>query len=68
MEFLLETNSKYVNLDISQIGIENFKNRFPTITSLCAENNVDISSGLIPVVPAEHYFMGGIKVLKPVKK
>lgn len=59
---MLETNSKYVNLDISQIGIENFKNRFPTITSLCVENNVDISSGLIPVVPAEHYFMGGIRV------
>ncbi|MBQ8636051.1 L-aspartate oxidase [bacterium] len=56
-----ETNVEYVNLDISQIGIEKFRLRFPTITSLCAENNVDISEGLIPVVPAEHYFMGGIK-------
>ncbi len=55
------TNSEYVNLDISQIGIEKFKQRFPTITSLCKENNIDISNGLIPVVPAEHYFMGGIK-------
>jgi len=55
------TNSEYVNLDISQIGIENFKKRFPTITALCAENNIDISNGLLPVVPAEHYFMGGIK-------
>lgn len=57
-----ETNCEYVNLDISQIGIEKFRRRFPTITSLCEENNIDLSSGLIPVAPAEHYFMGGIKV------
>ncbi len=56
-----ENNADYVNLDISQIGIEKFKKRFPTITSLCMENNIDLSFGLIPVRPAEHYFMGGIK-------
>ena len=55
------TNSDYVNLDISQIGIENFKLRFPTITKSCLDNNIDISSGLIPVAPVQHYFMGGIK-------
>ncbi len=55
------TGAEYVNLDISQIGIEKFKQRFPTITSLCEENGIDLSQGLIPVVPAEHYFMGGIK-------
>jgi len=55
------TNSQYVNLDISQIGIENFRLRFPTITKLCLENNIDLSSGLIPVSPVQHYFMGGIK-------
>ncbi len=59
---LAETNSEYVYLDISSIGIEKFKKRFPTITSLCEENNIDISTNLIPVAPAEHYFMGGIKV------
>lgn len=56
-----ENNFKYVNLDILQIGIENFKRRFPTITSLCEEYNIDLSDGLIPVAPAQHYFMGGIK-------
>ena len=61
MEQMKSTNANYVNLDISQIGIEKFKNRFPTITKLLDENNIDIDSGLIPVVPAEHYFMGGIK-------
>ena len=57
-----ENGFEYVNLDISQIGIEKFKQRFPTITSLCLENGVDLSNGLIPVAPAQHYFMGGIKV------
>lgn len=56
-----DNDMEYVNLDISQIGIEKFKKRFPTITQLCNENNIDLSLGLIPVVPAEHYFMGGIK-------
>ena len=59
---MTKNNDSFVNLDISQIGIDKFKLRFPTITKLCEENNIDISSGLIPVVPAEHYFMGGIKV------
>lgn len=56
-----KTSSEYVNLDISQIGIENFKRRFPTITGLCKENQIDINTGLIPVAPVQHYFMGGIK-------
>ncbi|MBR2068821.1 MAG: L-aspartate oxidase [Candidatus Gastranaerophilales bacterium] len=55
------TNAQYVNLDISQIGIEKFKQRFPTITKICLENNIDLSTGLIPVTPVQHYFMGGIK-------
>lgn len=59
---LEQNNDKYVNLDISQIGIEKFRKRFPTITSLCKENGVDLSDGLIKVTPAQHYFMGGIKV------
>lgn len=57
-----ENNCEYVNLDISQIGIEKFRQRFPSITALCEENGVDLSTGLIPVAPAQHYFMGGIMV------
>lgn len=57
-----KTDTEYVNIDISQIGIEKFKQRFPTILSLCKDNNIDVESGLLPVIPAQHYFMGGIKV------
>ena len=51
----------HVFLDISQMGIEFFRRRFPNISKSCEENGIDISDGLIPVAPAAHYFMGGIK-------
>ena len=56
-----KNNDDNVFLDISQMGIEFFRNRFPNISKKCEENGVDISDGLIPVAPAAHYFMGGIQ-------
>lgn len=35
--------------------------RFPTISNRCKENGIDISSMSIPVAPAAHYSMGGVK-------
>ena len=35
--------------------------RFPTISNRCKENGIDITSSLIPIAPAAHYSMGGIK-------
>ena len=57
-----ETNEDCVYLDISEIGFEEFKLRFPTITQYCLENGVNLENNLIPVSPAAHYLMGGIKV------
>lgn len=57
-----KTDAKNVFLDISPIGLDKFKNRFPSITSICIEAGVDLNDGLIPVSPAAHYFMGGVKV------
>lgn len=57
-----ETNEECVYLDISEIGLEEFELRFPTITQYCKENGVDLTTNLIPVSPAAHYLMGGIKV------
>ncbi len=56
---MLKTEEKYVNLDTSNIK-EDIAIRFPTIYNHCIEHNVDLSKGLIPVVPAAHYFCGGI--------
>ena len=35
--------------------------RFPNIANKCLEHGIDISKDFIPVAPAAHYFMGGIK-------
>ncbi|MCD8024979.1 MAG: L-aspartate oxidase, partial [Candidatus Gastranaerophilales bacterium] len=57
-----KTGENFVYLDISDIGIEKFKTRFPSITKYCDDNGIELNKNLIPVAPAVHYFMGGIKV------
>lgn len=45
-------------IDIS--SIQYFEKKFPTITKLCRENEIDLQTGLIPVTPGSHFLMGGI--------
>lgn len=52
----------YVYLDISHLSSEYVKSRFPSIYKECLLQGVDITKAPIPVSPAQHYFMGGIKV------
>jgi L-aspartate oxidase len=56
------TNSSNVYLDVTFMNEDFLKNRFPTIYEKCLENGINISKEPIPVSPAQHYFMGGIKV------
>jgi L-aspartate oxidase len=49
-----------VYLDISMI--DNFQERFPTITKRCQSYGVNIERGKLPVVPGAHFLMGGIQV------
>ncbi|MBW8349867.1 L-aspartate oxidase [Bacillus sp. IITD106] len=48
-----------VYLDIR--NLKHFENRFPSITTMCVQNRIDLSEGKIPVVPGSHFLMGGIK-------
>lgn len=57
-----QSGDSCVYLDITDIGVEKFKERFPAITKYCEENGVDLDKKLIPVSPAAHYLMGGVKV------
>lgn len=57
-----KTNTPYVYLDISFLNSEYLKNRFSTIYNKCLEKGTDITKEPIKVSPAQHYFMGGIKV------
>lgn len=50
-----------VFLNATGIGEEKLLKRFPTIAKKCAEYGIDITTDLIPVAPAAHYFMGGVK-------
>jgi L-aspartate oxidase len=59
---LKELGEKEVYLDCSPIGEKGFKEEFPTIYSACKELNIDPFKEGIPVLPAAHYFCGGIDV------
>ena len=61
-EEMKKTNSNNVFLDVSFMEKSFLKKRFPNIYNKCLEEGIDISKETIPVAPAQHYFMGGIKV------
>ncbi len=57
-----QEGSEYVMLDARTIKGIKLEDRFPGIYEKCAEVGINIEKELIPVVPAAHYFCGGIKV------
>jgi len=59
--------SKHVWLNLSKISVQEIKEHFPNIYKHCLENGYDITKDSIPVVPSQHYFMGGIWVDKVSK-
>ena len=48
--------------DMRPLGEETIMKHFPNIFHRCVEEGFDPRKEPIPVVPAQHYFMGGIKV------
>ncbi|MGG3839000.1 L-aspartate oxidase [Paenibacillus thiaminolyticus] len=55
------TKSTFVYLDITHETEAMVKHRFPTIYDTCLQYGLDLTSDWIPVSPAAHYMMGGIK-------
>lgn len=55
--------SDHVRLDLRTVegGAETIRSHFPGILKRCREEGYDPLSEPIPVVPAQHYFMGGIR-------
>ena len=51
----------HVLLDVTHLPAETVRNRFPTIFRFCLDNDLDITVSPIPVAPAAHYMMGGVK-------
>lgn len=54
--------SDFVRLSLKKMRPEEIMKRFPNIYRRCLEEGYDITKEPIPVVPAQHYFMGGVKV------
>ncbi len=58
---MAKTSSSIVYLDLTHMDPDEIRSRFPNITKTCAEYNLDITIDPIPVSPAAHYMMGGVK-------
>ncbi len=52
----------YVHLSLAPISEDEIKSHFPNIYEHCLEKGYDVTKEPIPVVPSQHYFMGGIDV------
>lgn len=62
LEQMKKDNKPYVWLSMKPIPKEEILSHFPNIYERCMEEGYDVTKECIPVVPAQHYFMGGIKV------
>ena len=58
---LTRSGEKNVFLDVSSMSEEFFAARFPTIYATCKRFGINVTHDSIPVRPAQHYLMGGIK-------
>lgn len=54
--------TEFVWEDLRTIPEDELHEHFPNIIEHCKEMGYDVTKECIPVVPAQHYFMGGIKV------
>ena len=50
-----------VYLDLTHLNGGRVQKRFPRVYSTCMDYNIDLTTDLIPVRPAAHYAMGGVR-------
>ena len=61
-EEMKKEGSKHVWLSLSPIPEGEIRGHFPNIYEHCLKAGYDVTREPIPVVPSQHYFMGGIDV------
>ena len=57
-----KTGSPNVFIDVTHLPVHVTTTRFPNIYQFCQDHGLDITRDLVPVAPAAHYMMGGVKV------
>jgi L-aspartate oxidase len=58
---LVKRPDAVVYIDLTHLNPETVRKRFPTIYSTCMRYNIDIATELVPIRPAAHYAMGGVR-------
>lgn len=61
-EQMKKDGSDFVWEDLRTIPPEELNSHFPNIVAHCSKMGYDVTKECIPVVPSQHYFMGGIQV------
>lgn len=61
LEQMKKDGTDFVWLDMRPVPREEIESHFPAIVKRCAEEGYDVFTQCIPVVPAIHYFMGGVR-------
>jgi L-aspartate oxidase len=56
-----DTGSAHVFLDLTHLDPGHIRSRFPRIYDTCLRYGVDITRNPVPVHPAAHYAMGGVR-------
>lgn len=56
------SGDEYVYLDCRHLAKEEFIQHFPNIYNKCMSVGIDPMTSMIPVVPAQHYMCGGIRI------
>jgi len=51
----------FVYLDLTHLDAAKVRKRFPRVYATCMQHNIDITEDLIPVRPAAHYAVGGVR-------
>jgi L-aspartate oxidase len=61
VQCMREQQQAHLWLDLRPVGRDRLERQFPTILGRCRELGLDPTGAPIPVAPAAHYWMGGVR-------